>query len=193
LKEFGLKFNHSFSPTFSTNGSVVHFDTALTNVLVDGVLVTGVIGKVQSAQDQANGWEVDYGLHAKVGRGYGDLILTAFDGTSQTALNKLLQAQNFVPRKYSGIAKYTWTEGPLTHLMLGVSMMIQSPKRNSNYLIDTPLITNLFARYQWGKHWNVQLNADNITNERYIIALASNGLVQSAPLFQSRLAIRYNW
>jgi outer membrane receptor protein involved in Fe transport len=52
---------------------------------------------------------------------------------------------------------------------------------------------NLFATYRWNKHWETQLNIDNVTDERYIVAIAATGLVQTADLRVARLSVKYAW
>ena len=55
------------------------------------------------------------------------------------------------------------------------------------------MVFNVFAGYQYGEHWNFQLNLDNITDERYIVATAAPGLVQVAEEFRARLGVSYLW
>ena len=71
--------------------------------------------------------------------------------------------------------------------------MDQTAKRNGNYLIDFPRLFNLFATYRWNKNWETQLNIDNVTDERYIVAIAATGLVQTADLRVARLSVKYSW
>ena len=118
---------------------------------------------------------------------------TFADGESKTAADPTLAAVDFVPKKTSLMAKYAWTGGPLKGLMVGGTYFDQSAKRNANFMIDFPATYRLFGRYAWGRHWSVQLNLDNITDERYIVAIAGNGLVQTMPGSQSNLAVKYRW
>lgn len=195
LDEFGLKFNHSFSRDFQVYGSVVHFDMAQTNIPTRGLLETGVIGNVTSERDQIAGWEVDAGLKLRLGsHGHTDLIFTYFDGRGKTAVDPTLAPDNFVPRKYSVLGKYTWTSGPLTGLMLGGSLMDQSAKRNAvSYSVDYPLVVNLFAGYKWGEQWSAQLNVNNVTDKRYIVAMSTPGAVVTDPGLKTFLSIKYGW
>jgi outer membrane receptor protein involved in Fe transport len=91
------------------------------------------------------------------------------------------------------MTKYSWTGGPLKGLMVGATYFDQSTKRNASFLIDFPATYRLFGRYAWGKHWSVQVNLDNITDERYIVAIAGNGLVQTVPGAQYNLTVKYRW
>lgn len=196
-KEYGVKVDFKFTEGFSGYGSIVHYDMALTNVRTFGVLPEGnppgSIGIVQSAEDKAKGWEFEYGLRLKGASGVADVIGSYADGESSTAADPTLWAVDFVPRKVSLLAKYTWTSGPLNGFMIGATYFDQSKKRNANYWIDFPATYNVFGRYVWGKHWSVQLNLNNITDERYIVAIAANGLVQTEPGFDSKLAVKYKW
>ncbi|MDB6127027.1 MAG: hypothetical protein JWM35_923, partial [Verrucomicrobia bacterium] len=100
---------------------------------------------------------------------------------------------DFVRGKTSLLAKYTWTAGPLKGVMFGAGMESQGEKRNGSGLIDTPTTYALFSSYHWGSHWSTQLNVDNLTNERYIVAVAAPGMVQVGDPLTIRLAIGYKW
>jgi outer membrane receptor protein involved in Fe transport len=194
LKEYGVKIDRTLSETVSVYGSLVHFDMARTNVRTTGILPdTGVIGIIQSAKDTTEGWELDLGFAAKLANGRLDLKATYFDGSSTTAVDPTLEADGFVPTKYSLMGKYTWTGGPLRGLMFGGGVMDQDPKRNGTWEVDFPMIVNLFAGYQWGKHWSTQLNLDNVGDKYYLVAISNAGLSQTAETFRARLAVRYKW
>lgn len=197
MQEYGIKFDHSFNDTVSAYGSLTHYDMSLTHVRTFGVLPEGVppgtVGIVESAQDMSQGWELEYGLRLGSPTGELNLIGTYADGESQIAADRTQMAVDFVPRKTSLMARYAWKSGPLSGFMIGGTYFDQSKKRNANYWIDFPATYNVFSRYAWGKHWSVQLNLNNITDERYIVAIAANGLVQTEPGFASKLAIRYVW
>jgi outer membrane receptor protein involved in Fe transport len=127
------------------------------------------------------------------GDGNFDVIVTYFDGESAIAADPTVQSVDFVPRKYSFLGKYSWTGGALKGFAIGGSLMDQTAKRNGNYLIDFPRLINLFATYRWSKNWEAQVNIDNVTDERYIVAIAATGLVQTADLRIARVAVKYSW
>lgn len=193
LKEFGLKFNQKLSDGLTMYGTLAHFSMSLTNIKTIGILPNGNTGQIISAQDSSKGWEFDYGLSAQLGDGRADLVASWFDGSSATAANPALQAVDFAPRKYSLLAKYRWTGGALKGLMFGGAIMDQSAKRNITYAVDWPLLVSFFAGYQSSNHWNVQVNLDNITNKRYIVGMAANGLVYGSDMFQPRIEVGYKW
>lgn len=193
LEEYGLKFNHRLSEGLNVYGTVAHFDMALTNIKTVGTLPSGNTGQIISAQDSSEGWEFDLGLGTTLGSGRADIIFAYFDGDSATAANPSLQAVDFAPRKYSFLAKYRWTGTALKGLTVGAALMDQSGKRNITYNTDYPLIVNAFAGYNWGRNWTVQLNLDNLTDERYIVGMAANGLVYGSDTFQPRLEVGYRW
>lgn len=197
MAEYGIKFDYKFNERFSGYGSWTYYDMSLTNVRTFGILPEGVpagsIGIVQSAADMAKGWELEYGLRFVTDSGELNLIGTYADGKSKTAADPKMMAVDFVPKKTSLMARYSWNSGPLSGLMLGATYFDQSEKRNANYWIDFPATYNLFTRYSWGKHWSAQLNLNNITDERYIVAIAANGLVQTEPGFDTKLAVKYRW
>ncbi|HNC23487.1 MAG TPA: TonB-dependent receptor [Opitutaceae bacterium] len=197
MKEYGLKVDHHFSPEIAAYGTWAHYDMQLTHVRTFGVLPEGIpagsIGIVESQADLAQGWELEFGMRFNDAAGTFDLMGTYCDGDSQTAADKTLKAVDFVPRKQSLMAKYTWKSGPLAGFMFGATYFDQTTKRNANFWIDFPATYNVFARYAWGKHWSVQLNLNNVTDERYIVAIAANGLVQTEPGFEGMLSAKYKW
>ena len=197
MKEFGLKVDHNFENGLSVYGSYAHYDMSLTHVRTFGVLAEGIppgsVGIVESAADLAQGWELEYGMRYSTQGGNLDLLGTYADGESQTAADKTIMAADFVPKKTSLMAKYSWTNGPLQGFMVGATYFDQTKKRNANFWIDFPATYNVFTRYSWGKHWSVQLNLNNVTDQRYIVAIAANGLVQTEPGFDGMLAAKYKW
>jgi iron complex outermembrane receptor protein len=197
LQEFGIKVDRDFTESISGYGSLVFYDMSLTNVRTFGPLPEatnpGDNGVIQSPGDMADGWELEYGLRVKNDAGIFDLLGTYAEGTSETAGATNVPAQDFVPKKISLMGKYEWTSGPLDGFVLGATYFDQDTKRNSTWTIDFPATYNAFARYSWGEHWSVQLNLNNLTDERYIVAIAANGLVQTEPGFDGKLAVKYKW
>jgi outer membrane receptor protein involved in Fe transport len=193
LSEYGLKYTYEVSNKVSLFATVANFDMELTNVRTFGDLGNGVQGIIQSRQDKGKGWEYDLGMRLGAGDGNFDVIVTYFDGESAIAADPTVQSVDFVPRKYSFLGKYSWTGGALKGFAIGGSLMDQTAKRNGNYLIDFPRLINLFATYRWSKNWEAQVNIDNVTDERYIVAIAATGLVQTADLRIARVAVKYSW
>lgn len=197
LEEFGIKIDYDFTENISGYGSLVFYDMSLTNVRTFGVLPEGnppgSVGIIQSPGDIADGWELEYGLRFTNSDGAFDLIGTYADGNSETAGSPDIPAQDFVPSKISLMGRYEWTSGNLEGLALGATYFDQDAKRNAAWTIDFPATYNVFARYRWNERWSVQMNLNNLTDERYIVAIAANGLVQTQPGMESRLSIRYKW
>lgn len=196
LKEYGVKFSRAFSERFSAYGSAIHFKQALTNVRTSGPLPgnPSEIGVIQTARDAADGWEFDLGLSAKTPGGRADLLVAYLDATGHTAADPSIPPDSFVPTKISLLAKYAWQTGPLKGFMAGVAMEDQGTKRYSAVAyIDVPKTWSAFARYQWNENWDVQLNLDNLTDERYIVAVATDGLVDASEGFRPRLSLKYRW
>lgn len=197
LKEYGIKLDHHVGEKVNIYGSWAHYDMELTHVRTFGILPEGnppgSIGIVESAKDMAQGWELEAGMTYGTDNGELNVFATYCDGESQIAADPTQMAVDFVPRKSSLIARYSWKTGPAAGLTLGGTYFDQSRKRNASYWIDFPATYNLFARYNWGKNWSAQLNLNNITDERYIVAIAANGLVQTEPGFDAKLAVRYTW
>lgn len=200
LSEYGAKYDIKLHDKVTVYGSIAYFDMALTNVRTFGVLPespTGATGIIQSEQDSAEGWEADFGARLTHSSGHADLILTYFNADSAIAsdagLPYVRQANFFVPQKYSALVKYTWTSGPLKNLMIGGGVATQSDFRSGSYLVSTPTVASLFGSYQFLRNWNVQVNLDNITNERYFIRVYQSGSAQTADMFEPRMTVGYNW
>jgi outer membrane receptor protein involved in Fe transport len=197
LKEGGLKFDYKLTDKVSIYGSVAVFKMEQTNIRTFGVLPSGNQGLIQSAQDSAKGWEADYGMRVLMGNGHSDTIITYFDGDSAVAddagKSYVRQTNAFVPQKFSFLTKYTWTSGALRKLRLGAGLELEHDKRYGAFMLDHPPIADVFAGYTIGKHWDLQLNLNNITNERYIIQVADSGLVQTSDTFRAKLTVKYSW
>ncbi|MBL9216027.1 MAG: TonB-dependent receptor [Opitutaceae bacterium] len=199
LEEYGVKFQHNFTKDFQVYGSVAIFDMAQTNLRTTGVLESGQLGQVQSGRDESEGWETDIGIQAKAGPGRFDVILTYFDGTSNvssavgTKVGLAKEANNFVPTNYSALVKYSWAEGALKGLMLGLGTYKEDPLRNATFSISRPQRYDGFARYVWGNSWEAQVNLENLTDERYIVQVYGTGLVQASDPFRTRFTVRYRW
>ena len=171
-----------------------------TNVVTFGVLSEGPPGSqgvIQSAKDSASGWETDIGIQIKTGSGRADLLLTYFNGDSAIAADEGLayvrQTQNFVPQKFSFLGKHSWSSGSLRGFRAGLGIIIQDDKRQGAYVVETPLLASAFFGYAVNKRWDLQVNLDNLTNERYIVQVATPGLVAASNTFASKLTVKYRW
>ena len=197
LQEFGVKFEWSPSERISLYGTIAHYKMAQTNIRTQGVLPNGLIGNIQSAQDEAKGIEVELGVRAKFGPGRADVIVSGSDGDSSIAADRgkpyVQQTNGFAQQKSSALAKYTWASGPLRGLMIGAGVEKQSLRRNVTYKLYHPPIVDAFAGYNWGAHWNVQVNVSNVTNQRYIVQVFNQALVQTSDTLRSSLTLRYKY
>jgi outer membrane receptor protein involved in Fe transport len=193
LKEYGLKFDHRLSEKVAVFGTIAHFDLALTNVKTSGILRSGKQGNIYSAQDTSKGVEIDAGAQFKLDFGRLDMLVTYFDGTSSSTAAAGAQAYDFVPKKYSVLAKMTWNTGPLQGWTLGGAIMDQTTKRDGTYYIDYPLTASVFAGYHYGKHWDFRLNIDNVTNKRYFVEVLLSGLAVGSDPITPKLTAKYAW
>jgi len=200
LAEIGVKYEHDFSDKISFYGSAAAFEMEQTNVVTFGVLPDGPPGSqgvIQSEKDSASGWETDLGIQLKTGSGRADILVTYFYGDSAIAADVgktyVRQAQNFVPQKFSFLGKYSWRSGPLRGLRAGLGVILQHDKRQGGFMVDTPPLASAFFGYTVHKRWDLQLNLDNLTNERYIVQVATPGLVQGSDTFASKLTVKYKW
>ena len=155
------------------------------------------MGLIQSAKDSAEGWETDIGFQIKQDNGRADIILTYFDGDSAIADDEgkayVRQTNAFVPQKFSALAKYTWTSGSFKGLRIGGGIETESDKRYGAFLLERPLLADAFAGYTFSNNLDLQLNLSNITDERYILQTAANGLVQASDTFRAKLTVSYRW
>jgi outer membrane receptor protein involved in Fe transport len=200
LDEIGVKYEHSFSDKISIYGSAAAFKMEQTNVVTFGVLPDGPPGSqgvIQSAKDSAEGWETDLGIQIKTGSGRADILLTYFKGDSAIAADEgkayVRQAQNFVPQKISFLGKYSWSSGSLRGLRAGLGVIIQDDKRQGAWVVESPPLANAFFGYAVNKRWDLQLNLNNLTNERYIVQVATPGLVHGSDTFAAKLTVKYLW
>lgn len=191
--EVGLKANTRIGSSVAVYGNVVYYDMELTNVPTDGILPNGNPGTVLSTSQTAKGVELSGGARFQFSPGTATVGVTYSDATSTTA-SRPGQAAEFVPRSYSVIAKFVWSQGPLNGLTVGATMYDQSGKLgNVLEVVDWPVTYNAFASYRVGKHWSGQLNLTNFTNERYIVKVASAALVSAKRGFEPSIGVRYRW
>ena len=197
LQEFGTKFEWNPSERLGLYGTLAYFKMEQTNIRTQGILENGLIGNIQSAQDESNGLEFDVGVRLKYGPGRADVIFSASDGDSAIAADKgkayVQQANGFAQQKTSALIKYTWSSGALRGLMLGAGVEKQSLRRNVTYKLYHPPVFDAFAGYNWGKHWGVQLNLTNVTDERYVLQVFNGALVQASDTFRSAVTLRYRY
>lgn len=197
LKEAGVKFEHKYSDRLSFYGTAAYFKMEQTNIRTVGVLPSGGQGLIQSAKDSAKGWETDLGAQLKTSDGRADLILTYFHGNSAIADDAgkayVRQTNAFVPQKFSIFGKYTATGGSLKGLRIGAGVEVEHDKRYGATMLERPPLADAFIGYTLNNRWDLQLNLNNLTNERYIIQVAATGLVQGSDTFRSKLTVKYKW
>ncbi len=192
MKEYGLKFEKKLDRV-SVYGSLAFFDMALTNVRTSALdPVFGII-IVQTKQDSAEGWEFETGGRLTTDSGHADVMLTYSDLNSVRAADDGWNPE--APETtYSVFAKYSWTSSSLKGLTVGGGFYDQSKKRTGNtYYVDYPVTYSVLARYDVNPRWSLQLNGDNITDERYITTIATPGLVLTALGAQYKLTATLRW
>lgn len=197
LRELGVKYDYKLSDTVKLYGTVAFFEMEQTNIRTFGVLPSGNMGLIQSAKDSADGWETDIGIQFERDNGRADIILTYFDGDSAIAADEgkayVRQTNAFVPQKFSAFAKYSWTDGAFKGFRMGAGFEIETDKRYGGFIVERPLLADAFLGYTPNEKWDFQVNLNNLTNERYIVQTAANGLVQGSDTFRAKLTIRYKW
>lgn len=197
LQELGVKYDYALSDKVKVYGTLALFSMEQTNIRTFGVLPSGNMGLIQSAKDSAEGWETDIGIQFIQDEGRADIILTYFDGDSAIADDEgkayVRQTNAFVPQKFSAFAKYAWTDGSLKGFRIGAGVETESDKRYGAFLLEHPLLADAFFGYTPNEKWDFQVNLNNLTDERYIVQTAANGLVQGSDTFRAKLTIRYKW
>ncbi|WP_221031952.1 TonB-dependent siderophore receptor [Actomonas aquatica] len=195
LTEFGVKWSRDLSDTVSINMTAALFDMELTNVRTQGVGFNsrGEQIYIQSEQDSSEGWEADIGLRFNFSESaHADLIATYYHAETEQAGTG--RATVDAPEDvYSLMGKISFTDGPLKGLMFGGGAYDQTEKYNGGYWLDFPTTYSAFARYDWGESWSAQLNAENLTDEYYLVAVALSGLVQTSQPRTVRLSVGYSW
>ena len=192
LKEVGIKINKSLSSTFSLFGQVVYYDMFQTNAAYSILNAAGVIiNTAYSEGDWTKGLEVDLGARLKTGSGEANVYVTY---TRLKSRNNT--GQSFIslpPIKYSFVTKFSWNAGPLRGLALGVNMSDTSETLFNTFTTDEAPVYNMFANYRINKHWGVQLNVVNITDERYVQWISNSAVVSVNPPFRPRLQFNYTY
>lgn len=125
--------------------------------------------------------------------GYFQGIGTYTDLSTRRAASNLSIPQS-PDRTTSFLGKYVWTSGPLSGFTFGAGGYDQTKIfTGANLTIDFPVTYTMFASYILNKHWIIQANGNNITDERYISNVTTPGLVQEAPRAEWRLSVKYLW
>ncbi len=191
LYEAGLKFDRHLSSTVDLFGSLAGFDQFLTHVQTFSNNPAGEPIKVQSERDRVRGFEVDLGMRWEFSHGHTDILATYYEANPRRADG--LQVVDAPRTVLSLLVKHSWTAGRFRGLMLGAGIYDQDARPAMGTWIDFPTTYYLFARYAFGRSWNVQLNLDNVTDERYVLGGPSSGMVDAATPFQPRLRVKYAW
>ena len=103
------------------------------------------------------------------------------------------QTNAFVPQKFSIFGKYTATTGSLKGLRVGAGVEVEHDKRYGATMLERPPMADAFIGYKFRNRWDLQLNLNNLTNERFIIQVAATGLIQGSDTFRPKLTAKYNW
>ena len=187
-----MKFEANFED-LNVSGSVAYFDMA--NTQVQYVFTDPNIGAIilqDPTGDTAKGWEAELHLRKKTSNGNLNLVAT-YSNMSTFRVSTGLRALEAPDQTYSLFGKYSWTSGSLSGLTLGGGLHDQSMKLTGTYSTDFPMTFTIMGRYEINKNWSVQLNGENITDERYVVFVANPALVQAADGANYRLSLKYHW
>jgi len=192
LEEFGAKFELSYDD-FSLSGSVAFFDMANTHVWYsfnDPIL--GPISLQDPTGDTSKGWETDIHINKKTSNGNAHVVFTYMD-IETFRKSTGLRALGAPDTSFSVFGKYSWTSGPVEGLTLGGGFRDESLKLSGAYTVDIPMTFTIMGRYQINKRWSVQLNGENITDERFVVNVANPALAQGSLGANYRLSAKFTW
>lgn len=192
LKEYGIKIDTDFH-NLALTGTLAYFDMANTNVLTtftDPQL--GLILVQDPTGDTAKGWEAEIRARLKTDNGFLDVVATYYEADTNriSTGGPALEAPGHA---YSLFGKYSWESGALQGFSVGAGMFDQSKKLTGAYTTDYPKTYSLLAKYSINKNWSIQVNGDNVTDERYIMFVANPALVITSLSANYRLTVKYKW
>ena len=193
--EVGVKWSKHTNPLdyFIT---VAYFDQELTNPYATGF--SERLNKTITIQlpkpDYSKGVEAELKGRLNFASGFADFSVNIFNADLYaSALDKIPQEN---PETiFSAFAKYAWTSGPLKGLTVGGGFHDESKKFTVRHLYtqNNPMTFTAMARYVVNARWSLQLNGNNITDERYLIKAQTLELAQTAPGAEYKLSVYYNW
>jgi outer membrane receptor protein involved in Fe transport len=70
---------------------------------------------------------------------------------------------------------------------------LEDDKRYGATMLEHPPLADAFIGYMINNRWDLQLNLNNLTNERYIVQVAATGLIQGSDTFRSKLTVKFKW
>jgi outer membrane receptor for ferric coprogen and ferric-rhodotorulic acid len=198
LTEFGAKWNYKPSKQSDIYGSWAYFNETVTNVFTDtgGVDATNGLPYGALLTNTSRGMELEFGMrYTFAGHGMFDVFATGYRADTKAAEYPHDVTANGAPNNvWSILGKYTVLDGLLKGLMIGGGAYGQEALRYEASLPwSTPTIINLLGRYALNGHWSLQLNADNIENKRYIVRIATSGLVEGSLPGTLSLSTKYAW
>ena len=189
-KEYGIKtalMGGKISATLS------FFDMDLTNVAVlqSGLSpVTGFAFFVASGVQTQKGWDATLS-YAPTDNW--QIIATAYDGTVKDQNG--IKLNNTYESLYSFFTRYQFTDGALK----GVSIGGGASKTGGNYFatpgsyvfpvgvtpgpitLESVWNANLFASYQYDKHWTFRVNIENVLDKTFALGAQSPTFVDMSP------------
>jgi iron complex outermembrane receptor protein len=191
LTEFGLKADHKFNDHASIYGTIAKFNMELTNARTFR-MVDGHLEPFQTEKNTSSGYELDLGFRAVLATGVTDVIATysrlhTFDPASG------LRALGSPDWSGSLLVKYTLTAGPLKGLKVGAGARDQGIELQRTFYIDQPRTYTFFAGYQFARHWEVQANVDNVTDERFVVIATQFQTAQASEPRQLRLTATFKY
>lgn len=176
--------------------SVAYFDMAKTNVRVilpDIDPQTGFSIITTTTGDTSKGFEFELGYRAEVGPGQVDLIATHYNAETRNADGLRVP---FAPDDVSSLLlKYSWSEGALDGLAIGLGGYFESTKLASTsqtLILDYGNTYDAFVNYSWND-WRFSLNLNNMSDNRYVARYAAPGLIQGSEPRTVRLNVGYSW
>jgi iron complex outermembrane recepter protein len=199
--EFGAKgifFNGALSL------SATYFNIELNNVRVvftqgPGDPIPGASGVKQDGRQTNKGWDLNAGLSRKLGVGVANLIATCYAANSRNELG--VKPASAINNSYSLLANYALTGGSLKGFKLGAGYVFKGQRTiasaagypgGSSIRLPEYNVVRAFASYAWSRY-SLQLNVDNLRDERYVQGAESAVWVQTDPgrSFKLTATMRY--
>ena len=189
-KEFGIKtalMGGKFSATLS------FFDMDLTNVAVlqSGISpISNLPYFIAAGSQTQKGWDATLSYAPTANW---QIIATAYDGTVDDQNGK--QLNNTYTSLYSFFTRYQFTDGSLKGLSIGGG----ASKTGGNYFttpgsyvfpvgvtpgpitLESVWNANLFASYQYNKHWTFRLNIENVLDKTFALGAQTPLYVDMSP------------
>ncbi len=169
------------------------------NVLIPGVISRGFDGDL-SYQMNKNLYLMGSFSLFDAKSILGPAAATFIQPYTKTIITGSIPVDNISEKSWSLLALYRFTEGPLNKLNLSIGANSQAKRAitdNANQVwfgyVPGRTLLNLTASYRYDKHWNYNLNIDNLLNKKYIYSVRSVNVIVPGPDINAKFSIEYTF